>query len=167
MDPSKEKPTPKGGLDLLVLVYVIELGKFFALGRFFVNCFAHAIIIAPTLDANNSSAEVDLNGDLGRGLLHGFTVAETGENSRSILSFQAFFWGLENSPKEEKRVCVSLAMGYSNCMKEISESQSKAIEAYNEWLEESNKEYDAAWEAAMDACDAQDMIEDAKNHGVH
>lgn len=58
-------------------------------------------------------------------------------------------------------------MGYSNCMKEISESQSKAIETYNVWLEESSKEYDAAWEAAMDACDAQDMIEDAKNHGVH
>jgi hypothetical protein len=56
---------------------------------------------------------VNFDGGLGRGLLHGFTIAEAGENASFILSFQAFFWGLENSSKEEKRVCVPLLLSYS------------------------------------------------------
>jgi hypothetical protein len=69
--------------------------------------------------------------------------------------------------KEEKRVCVSFPMGYSNCMNEITEAQKLAIAKIIAW-EKQLDSYDEAADALEHERDAQEAEwDDAKYHGAH
>jgi hypothetical protein len=72
--------------------------------------------------------------------------------------------------KEEKRVCVSFPMGYSNCMNEITEAQKLAIAKITAWEKQMSEldSYDEiadALEHERDALEAR--WDDAKYHGAH
>ena len=77
------------------------------------------------------------------------------------------FLGLKKFLKEEKRVCVSFPMGYSNHMNEITEAQKLAIAKIIAW----EKQLDGYDEAADALEHEQDALEakwdDAKYHGAH
>jgi hypothetical protein len=72
--------------------------------------------------------------------------------------------------KEEKRVCVSFPMGYSNHMNEITEAQKLAIAKITAWEKQMSEldSYDEiadALEHERDALEAR--WDDAKYHGAH
>ena len=78
--------------------------------------------------------------------------------------------GLKKFLKEEKRVCVSFPMGYSNCMNEITEAQKLAIAKITAWEKQMSEldSYDEiadALEHERDALEAR--WDDAKYHGAH
>ena len=72
--------------------------------------------------------------------------------------------------KEEKRVCVSFPMGYSNCMNEITEAQKLAIAKITAWEKQMSEldSYDEIADALEHERDAQEARwDDAKYHGAH
>jgi len=75
--------------------------------------------------------------------------------------------GLKKFLKEEKKACAFLAMGYSNCMNEITEAQKLAIAKIIAW-EKQLDGYDDMADALEHERDAQEAAwDDAKYHGAH